>query len=102
MPKHSTATILKRWREMDKLLLGVGLHIPAFAKLWAVSEKTVRRDLKAFGELGRPAVPQVMEAQRATRAERRQSGEKVYAGVKLVWRYSPEVRPLFRHGPPKG
>ena len=53
MPKNPSTLILKRWRTMDAELASLfGLSIRRFAKQWKVSEKTIRRDLKAFMELG--------------------------------------------------
>lgn len=52
MPKNSSTLILKRWREMDRLLCHYQLDVLTFANEWSVSTKTVRRDLAAFRELG--------------------------------------------------
>jgi hypothetical protein len=75
---------------MDRLLAqkgSAGLHVPSFARKWRVSEKTVRRDLAAFAELGREAWQLVIEV----------SGQR-----DRPWQYKPDVRPLFRHDPPPG
>jgi hypothetical protein len=53
MAKRSAAHMLRRWFELDRLLASpTGLDVGEFASKWGVDEKTVRRDLKAFKELG--------------------------------------------------
>ena len=48
----ATTAILRRWVAMDAALSKLGLELRPFAKQWDVSEKTIRRDLEAFRELG--------------------------------------------------
>jgi hypothetical protein len=52
MAKNPSIDVLKRWRDMDNLLSGPGLHIPSFALKWKVTVETVYRDKKAFRALG--------------------------------------------------
>lgn len=54
--KQSAVEIVKRWMSLDKELLqfdlDVGLNLTEFAETWGVDQKTIRRDLEAFRELG--------------------------------------------------
>jgi hypothetical protein len=77
MPKNHTTDILRRWRAMDAALYDRGgLRLAYFTRRWGVSEKTVRRDLEAFRELG----------QRLYRAD---------VPEEPFWCYYDDVRPLF-------
>jgi len=81
----SIAENLRRYRSMDRLLASQsGLKISVFAKHFGVSEKTIRRDLKAFAELKYEA--------RAKEHE----GEREY-----IWKYKRGTQPMFRHEKPK-
>jgi hypothetical protein len=73
-----------RWQSLDQGLSRGGVVLSDFAEVWMVDVKTVRRDLKAFKQLGHPAVCRPRKAR--------------YPGVKAlvhVWRYAPGVRALF-------
>lgn len=83
MPKNSSIDVLKRWMALDGLLTGRGEHTARlkagpFAKKWGVSEKTVRRDLLAFKEMGQEIRQCQFEGDRAPR-----------------WYYPNGVQPLF-------
>jgi hypothetical protein len=60
MPKNSSVEVLRRWRAMDAALAiddaRLGLHVPTFAREWNVNERTVRRDLAAFRDLGQEMI----------------------------------------------
>jgi hypothetical protein len=83
MPKNPTTEILRRWRDMDlQLRSSYGLVIPRFARQWKVSEKTVRRDLAAFKELGLELVQDVREGE-----------------IHPMWHYARGHGPLFHRAP---
>ena len=50
--KKSTGEILKRLYAMDHDLADTQLVVKTFAREWGVSERTVRRDISMFEELG--------------------------------------------------
>jgi predicted DNA-binding transcriptional regulator YafY len=97
MPKNTSAKILSRWREMDLLLWRRELHIPKFAKKRGVSEKTVRRDIRAFTDLGQKITPLTGQGSGYDRASAAKYGEKFYKGDSQVWAYASGAIPLFRH-----
>jgi hypothetical protein len=81
---NSTASVLKRWREMDAALCPASgwMNVRRFAEAHGVSTRTVRRDLKAFQQLG----------QRMECVHPGPGSEEVRD---YVWRYLPGVPPLF-------
>jgi predicted DNA-binding transcriptional regulator YafY len=68
--------ILKRWIALDAALRTGMLDIDKFARKFRVTEKTIRRDISAFQELG-----QVMVYEKHGRT--------------YWWRYDAFIRPLF-------
>jgi hypothetical protein len=77
---NSTLNVLKRWVAMDAALNERGLNVPRFARKWKVSTRTVRRDLKAFKQLG-----QGMRCVHPRSEEVRD----------YLWKYEVETDPLF-------
>lgn len=83
MPRQSLLDALYRWQAMDKQLLAGRFDLPAFAKEWNVSVKTVRRDLVVFKERGQ-------------RIEHYRDKDQFF-----YYRYLPDVRPLFTSSLPE-
>jgi hypothetical protein len=95
----TTLATLRRWRAMDRRLAGLrmvngvaktggwGLNVPRFAKAWRVSDRTIKRDLAAFGKLG--------QRMRYSLLYRRADGPFVPQVRAYVWRYAAGQEPLF-------
>jgi hypothetical protein len=83
----ATTTILRRWMAMDRGLSTLGLELGVFAKQFDVSEKTVRRDLEAFRELGKEMMCD------CDRPGRRYG--------QYTWFYASGVDPLFTCNTPR-
>jgi NADH/NAD ratio-sensing transcriptional regulator Rex len=78
MPKNSSTAVLRRWQALDRHLRDGNLLVRYFAEQWGVSEKTIRRDLDAFRQLG----------QRTMKGYEQEIAE-------WWWRYERGVEPLF-------
>jgi hypothetical protein len=89
MPKNPSTEILRRWQALDYLLSMRSLEISTFAKRCGVSIKTVRRDLRAFRELGQKIVDE--DASRVRISAK--TGKLIHVRF-VVWGYSG-CRPLF-------
>jgi hypothetical protein len=94
MPKNAYAEVLRRWMAADRALAGPeGLHVPTFARLHGVHEKTVRRDLATFGAFRR--LRQLLDE--AVEDEARRAGRR----PSWPWHYAEGVGRLFRDEPPR-
>lgn len=79
MPKNSTLDNVKRLIALDAALVS-SVYVPAFAKEWGVSTKTIRRDLAMLRQLGERMI------------HKRFEGGEV---LDMYWRYERGVKPLF-------